>query len=191
MGERIASWVAVAILGTVLLMSYWYAGDLRAGTVRDVGRIGRVDFYADNVALTDFDAQGKPNLRLFAAQVTHYDATDDADLLRPRVVSLQPDRPRLRLVSDTAHTVNDFQTVDMRGHVVATRAGSARRPPLRMQTEDLLVIPDEDRMQTNDPVTIDSGSSQMHAVGMDYDDITDRMALHSEVTGRFPPKVSP
>ncbi len=191
MGERIASWVAVAILGTVLVMSYWYAGDLRAGSVRDVGRIGRVDFYADNVVLTEFDAQGRPNMRVFADKVTHYDETDDADLLHPRALSLRPDRPQLQVVSDTAHTVNDFETVDMRGHVVATRAGTATRPPLRMETEEMLVIPDQDRMQTEHPVTIDSGASHLQAVGMDYNNITDRMVLHSRVAGRFPPRENP
>ena len=95
MGERVASWFAVVLMGCVLATSYWYAQTLREPSGIDAGRIGEVDFFAEGVALTGFDDTGRPRYRLFGDTLTHFGNSDDFDLVRPRILSLRPDQPQL------------------------------------------------------------------------------------------------
>ncbi|SPE25704.1 conserved exported hypothetical protein [Burkholderiales bacterium] len=191
MGERVASWFAILLMAAVLGTSYWYAQTLRAGTAADTGRIGAVDLFAEDIALTGFDTMGRAHYRLFADRMTHFGSSDDVDLENPRLLSLRLDQPQVQATALRAHAINNAQTVQMRGNVVITRAASAERPAMRMQTEELTAIPDEDRFWTEAPVRIESGRSVINARGMDFDNIARHVELHSDVVGSFPRRVRP
>jgi len=188
MGERLASWFAILLMAAVLGTSYWYGQTLRHGAVAESGRIGAVDFFAEDIALTSFDALGRARYRLFADRMTHFGNSDDADLVKPRLLSMRPDQPQVQATALSAHAENNAETVQMRGDVVITRAADASRPPMKMQTEELSVAPDEDRFWTDAPVRMESGRSVVLARGMDFDNIARQVQLRSEVVGSFPPR---
>ena len=191
MGERVASWFAVVLMGCVLATSYWYAQTLREPGGVDAGRIGEVDFFAQGVALTGFDDAGRPRYRMFADTLTHYGNSDDFDLVRPRMLSLRPDQPQLQATAETAHAQENGRTVQMRGNVVVTRAADGTRPPLQMETQALTAVPDDDHFWTEAPVHLQSGHSVMDALSMDFDNIARRIKLDGNVTGAFPPRERP
>ena len=144
--------------------------------------------FAEGVALTGFDAQGRPRYRVFADRMTHFASSDDIDLSRPRVLSMRPDQPRVEVTARQAHAANNAETVRMQGDVVVTREGDATRPPLRMLTESLIAVPDADHFWTDAPVRVESGRAVLNARGMDFDNITRRLQLTGGVTGAFPPR---
>ncbi len=186
MGERIASWFAIALMTAVLFTSYWYAQSLRSDGAQDSGRIGAIDFFAEGVALTGFDALGRPRYRLFADRMTHYGSSDDVDFLQPRLLSMRPDQPRVQARAETAHATNNGQTIEMRGKVEVTRESDGSRPPMHMHTEVLSAMPDEDRLWTDAAVQVDDGQSRLQALGMDYDNVTRHLDLRADVVGSFP-----
>lgn len=188
MGERVASWFAIVLVAGVLGTSYWYAQSLRTGAVTETGRIGAVDFFAQDIALTGFDSLGRARYRLFADRLTHFGNTDDMDLEKPRILSLRSDQPQVQATALHAHATNNAQTVQMRGNVVITRAASADRAAMVMQTDELTAVPDEDHFWTDQPVRLQSGAMVMNARGMDFDNIARRVELNSEVVGTFPPR---
>ncbi|HYA65552.1 MAG TPA: LPS export ABC transporter periplasmic protein LptC, partial [Burkholderiaceae bacterium] len=154
MGERVASWFAIVLVAAVLATSYWYAQTLRTGVTTETGRIGAVDFFAEDIALTGFDSLGRPRYRLFADRMTHFGNTDDMDLEKPRILSLRSDQPQVQATALHAHATNNAQTVQMSGNVVVSRAASADRAAMTMQTEELSAIPDEDHFWTDQPVRL-------------------------------------
>jgi len=188
MAERAASWFAIVLMAVVLATSYWYAESLRIGTLGDTGRIGAVDFFAQDIALTGFDQQGRAHYRLFADRMTHFGNSDDVDLDKPRLVSLRADQPQVHATALRAHATNNAQTVQLSGDVVLTRDASADREAMKIQTEELWVVPDDDHFWTDEPVQLQSGASVVNARGMDFDNIARRVELRSEVTGTFPPR---
>lgn len=188
MGERVASWFAIVLVAVVLATSYWYAQTLRTGAATETGRIGAVDFFAQDIVLTGFDALGRPRYRLFADRMTHYGNSDNVDLEKPRILSLRSDQPQVQATALHAHSTNNAETVQMSGNVVLTRAASADRAAMTMWTEELSAIPDEDHFWTDQPVRLESGATVINARGMDYDNIARRVELNSEVVGTFPPR---
>jgi lipopolysaccharide export system protein LptC len=191
MGERLSSWFAVLLLFVVLATSYWYAQTLRAAAVTDVGRVGEIDFFAEGVALTGFDAVGRPRYRLFADRMTHFGRSDDVDLVKPRLLSMRPDQPQVQATGRSAHATNNAQTVHMEGDVVITRAADGPHPPMRLETESLTAVPDDDHFWTDAPVRLQSGQSVMRGQSMDFDNIARRVELRGNVTGTFPPRSRP
>jgi lipopolysaccharide export system protein LptC len=187
-GERLASWFAVALMAVVLVTSYWYAQTLRAGDAQGAARIGSVDFFAEGIALTGFDATGRPKYRLYADRMTHFGNSDDVDLVKPRLLSMRADQPQVQASALVAHASNNAQTVQMRGNVVVTRDASGGRPALRLQTEELSAVPDEDRFWTDAPVLLQSGHNVLRARGMDFDNVARRIDLRAEVVGDFAPR---
>jgi lipopolysaccharide export system protein LptC len=187
-GERISSWFAVLLLFVVLVTSYWYAQTLRLGNSSAGGRLGEVDFFAEGVALTAFDGLGRPRYRLFADRMTHFGDSDDVDLVKPRLLSIRPDQPQVQATSLTAHAQNNAQTVHMQGDVVITRAAGGSQAAMRLQTEALTAVPDDDHFWTDAPVRMESGRSVMTAQGMDFDNVARRVELQGDVAGNFPPR---
>lgn len=191
MGERIASWFAVLLMAVVLATSYWYARTLRGETAPSGGRIGEIDSYAEHIALTGFDSLGRPRYRLFADRMTHFTNSDDIDLVKPNLLSMRQDQPRVQATALAAHATNNAETIVLHGDVVLTRAADERRAAMRMTTETMTVIPDEDRFSTAAPVVLESGGSVVHAVGMDFDNVARTVRLRTEVSGSFPPRGRP
>ncbi|HYB51710.1 MAG TPA: LPS export ABC transporter periplasmic protein LptC [Burkholderiaceae bacterium] len=191
MAERAASWFAIVLVAAVLATSYWYSQTLRLTPGVQTGRIGAVDFFAQNIALTGFDSLGRARYRLFADRMTHFGNSDDVDLDNPRILSLRADQPQVEATALQAHASNNAQTVQMSGNVVITRAAAPDREAMRMETEDLSAIPDEDHFWTDDPVRLQSGASVINARGMDFDNIARRVELLSDVVATFPPRRSP
>jgi LPS export ABC transporter protein LptC len=120
--------------------------------------------------------------------MTHFAQTDDMDLVRPRLVSLRPDEPRVEAVARLAHMENDGERIRLTGDVLLTRASPPGAPPLRVSTQMLLALPDRDRYLTDQPVLVDRGPDSIRARGMDLDNITQRVEFLADVVDTITPK---
>jgi LPS export ABC transporter protein LptC len=181
MRDRVASVIAIVLLALVAATSYWYSRSLRIDAQGPEQSRPRVDADSDQVTLIQFDQVGRAKFKLFADRMTHFAQTDDVDLVKPRLVSLRPDEPRVEAVAQLAHVDNDGERVRLSGDVVLTRDSPAGRPPLRVSTQMLLVLPDLDRYSTDQPVLVEHGRDSIRARGMELDNIAQRVEFSSEV----------
>jgi LPS export ABC transporter protein LptC len=185
--DRIASVIAIALLALVTATSYWYSRSLQTGTAAEAAH-PKVDADADQVTLVQFDSAGRAKFKLFADRMTHYAQTDNVDLVKPRLLSLRPDQPRVEAVAQLAHIENDGERIRLSGDVVLTRASPAGLPPLRVSTEMLLALPDLDRYSTDRPVLVDRGPDSIQAHGMELDNITQRVEFLADVVDTIAPQ---
>ncbi|TMH74010.1 MAG: LPS export ABC transporter periplasmic protein LptC [Betaproteobacteria bacterium] len=187
MRDRIASVIAIVLLALVAAISYRYSRSLQTGTPAELAR-PKVDADADGVTLIQFDSVGRAKYKLFADRMTHYAQTDDVDLVKPRLVSLRPDQPRVEAVAQLARMENDGERIRLSGDVVLTRASPPGRPPLRVSTEMLLALPDLDRYWTDRPVLVDRGPDSIQAHGMELDNIAQRVQFLADVVDTITPQ---
>ena len=188
MRDRITAIIAILLLATLAGVTYWFSQVGRYGSLAaPVSREGP-DFVADGVTLTEFDAAGRATSRLFAEKMLHYSTDDRAELQRPRYVSLRPDQPQLEVRSQRALVEGGGERVTLSGNVVITRApGSKDDPPMRLETERLLALPDREHYSTDLPVEVDRGGSKFRSIGMDYDNLTRVLKFRSNVRGTIEP----
>jgi lipopolysaccharide export system protein LptC len=188
MRERLASLMAILLLGLVTATSYWYSRSLNLDTSGRRAPPPRMDADADGITLVQFDRQGRAQYRLTADRMSHYADTDNADLTEPRLVSLRLDQPNVHAQARVARVENNGERVRLGGNVVLTRQTRDARPPLVVRTESLLALPDWDRYTTDQPVQVDWGRDSIHARGMDLDNVVQRVEFGSEVTDRISPE---
>jgi lipopolysaccharide export system protein LptC len=188
MRDRITAIIAILLLATLAGATYWFSQAGRYGSLaQPVSREGP-DFVGNGITLTEFDAAGRPTNRLFAESMKHYAVDDRAELQRPRYVSLRPDQPQLEARAQRALVEASGERVVLSGDVVITRApGPGGEPPMRLETQRLLVLPDVEQYSTDLPVEVHRGASVIRAVGMDYDNISRVVKFHSRVRGTIEP----
>jgi lipopolysaccharide export system protein LptC len=188
MRERLASLMAILLLGLVTATSYWYSRSLNLDTSGRHTPPPRMDADADVITLVQFDRQGRAQYRLTADRMSHFADTDDVELAQPRLLSLRADEPGVHAQARTARVENNGERVRLGGNVVLTRQTRDARPPLVVTTESLLAIPDWDRYLTDQPVQVQWGRNSIHAHGMDLDNVAQRVEFASDVTNRISPE---
>ena len=186
MTDRITYALSLLLLLIVLGSSYWYARSLDSEPASGSGRIGQVDFCGEHVAVTGFDASGSGHYRLFADRMTHYADSDDVILVSPHLISMAPAQPRLEAVAHDAVAHDNVRDIVLRGDVSLTRAAQdGRHPEMRLTTQTLTLVPDDDRAWTDAAVHLQDGQSEVEGVGFDYSNITRRAQITSAAHGRI------
>ncbi|GAB4464397.1 MAG: hypothetical protein OHK0044_01650 [Burkholderiaceae bacterium] len=188
MRDRLTMLIAIALLAAVTATSFWYSRLLRRPPAAQPSAPGTPDFVVDRLVLTQFDAAGRAKHKLFAERLTHFAENDDIELASPRLVSLRPDRPQIEARAQRAHLENAGERVHLRGSVLLTRAAFDGQPPLRLATEYLLALPDEDRYSSDRPVELERGPDRMRGDGLELDNVarTTRLTGHVQ-TDLAPP----
>lgn len=189
MRDRITMIIAIALLALVTATSYWYSRVMRRPEAAEPPRPGTPDVIVDRVVLTQFDEQGRARNKIFGDRLRHFPETDDIDIAAPRLVSLRPDQPRVEARARTARVENAAERLHLNGDVVVTRAAFAGQPEMRMTTEYLLVLPDEDRYRTDRPVQLTRGRSSIRANSMDFDNIARTLVMSGMVHSVIEPQI--
>lgn len=191
MRDRITAIIAVLLLAGLAGATYWYSHAARYQLVPvAVSREGP-DFVVDVVTMTQFDIEGRAKHKLFAETLSHYPTDDRVEVTRPRLVSLRADEPQLEANAKRARVEKSGEKVILMGDVVVTRAAAADEPSMRMTTQSLVALPDLERFSTEELAQFERGGASVSAVGMDYDNLTRVVKLHSRVRGTVEASVTP
>lgn len=148
------------------------------------------DFFVENFALTRLDAQGAPVFRLSAERLVHYPDDDSTEYRKPQLVSLDPEKPTVTLHADRGRADKGGKLTELFDNVRLTRASAADRPALRVLTDYVMLLSDEDVARTDRPVRIEFGQSVLTGVGMDFYNADRRLEIRSAVQGTWnePPR---
>ena len=181
MRDRITMIIAILLLAMVTATSYWYSRVMRKTESAAPPRAGAPDVVVDRVVLTQFDEQGRARHKLFGARLRHFAENDDIEVTAPRLVSLRPDQPRVEAKARTARVENAAERIHLNGDVVIARSAFDGHPEMRITTDYLLALPDEDRYRTDHPVRLTRGTSSISANAMDFDNIARTVVMTGAV----------
>lgn len=187
MRDRLTMLIAIVLLAAVTATSFWYSRVLRRPPAAERTAPGAPDFVVERLVLTQFDETGRAKHKLFAQRLTHFAEGDDIEMASPRLVSLRPDRPQIEARAQRARVENAGERVHLRGSVLLTRGAAGGEPPLRLATEYLLALPDEDRYWTDHPVELERGADRMRADSLALDNIARTMQLAGNVRTELAP----
>ncbi|MGE5336219.1 MAG: LPS export ABC transporter periplasmic protein LptC [Gemmatimonadota bacterium] len=190
MRDRITMIIAILLLAVVTATSYWYSRVMRQPEAAQPPRPGTPDVVVDRLVLTQFDEQGRARNKLFGQQLRHFPDNDDIEVTAPRLVSLRPDQPRVAASARTARVVDAGERVQLNGDVVITRSAFDGEPEMRLTTDYLLALPDEDRYRTDRPVKVTRGASMITANSMDFDNIARTVVMVGAVHTLIEPRPS-
>jgi lipopolysaccharide export system protein LptC len=183
--------VSIALCGGLALGSYWFAQQARLTDVapRTIGH--EIDYSAKDITLTRMDKAGRALYTIDAKSLVHYYDDDSGDLSEPRIVGSKLGRPEMRVRAERGHTTADGEEVRLYGNVVINRAAFATAPAMIAKSEYMLAHPDREFVETDQPVEIVRGGSNVHATGMQYDNVTQQTRFGGPESARMRTEIAP
>ena len=187
--DRFRVVVLLALTAALALGSFWVLEVMRRSSGPDTTDANRndPDYYIENFQFVRVSNTGQPEYSISGQRLTHYPADDTHKIVRPIVKSLTSERPPMQATSETATIDRTNSKIHMHGDVHLDRAATAQRERLQLESEYLLLLTDEDIMQTDQPVTITQGQSVLKGKGMVANNATGELRLAGDVNVTYRP----
>jgi lipopolysaccharide export system protein LptC len=195
--DRLVAWSPVLLLGGLAALTYWLNAQIRpAENAFDGSNRHDPDIFVERFKAVSLDREGHVRQSLEAVRAEHFPDDDNTALDRPRIAFTDPGKPRLDVSADRASITGNREHAFFEGHVRAERAATTDaegKPdgPVVFESEFLHVIPKQDRIVTDRPVTISEPRTTINATGLEYDNRSKELKLKSRVSGQLQPRALP
>jgi lipopolysaccharide export system protein LptC len=190
--DRLITWSPVLLLGTLAVLTYWLNAQIQgAGPAFDGSTRHDPDLYIENFRAVSLDAQGRVRQALTARLARHYPDHDTTDFDAPLITFSDPGKPKLVVSADRATVTGDREHAYFSGNVEGVREATgpdANDGPVTLTSDYLHVIPKEDRVVTDKPVTIKDARGIINATGMEFDNRSKKLKFGSHVSGQVQPQ---
>ena len=153
-------------------------------------RLNEPDYIIENFSFVRMSKEGKPAYIIAGDKLTHRPVDDSSEIDKPRVRSLADEKPPMEILAKTARVEDTNSRVTLRGTVTVDRPAAPNAQALHMATEKLVIFPDEDRMETDQPVKMKLGNTIASANSMRANNATRQVHLEGNGTLQLPPRAA-
>jgi lipopolysaccharide export system protein LptC len=188
MTDRVRSWLPLLPLLLLLAATYWLS--LQVDSPASAGGKNLrhdPDYIVDNFTATTLDEQGKIRFVMSAKKMSHYPDDDTTQLESPRLESFDAEHPPMRMTALNGEISSKGDEVFLRNEVVIIRPAYANKSELTINTNYLHILPNEDMVNTDQPVTMVDASTTLNAVGMELDNKARTITFLSRVKSVYEP----
>jgi lipopolysaccharide export system protein LptC len=174
---RLSIGMMFALVGA--LGSFWLVQLMnRAGQELEAGiKVDEPDYIVERFSFVRMTKTGQPSYIISGDKLTHRPADDSSDIVKPVVRSLSGDKPPMDIRADFARVDQDNARVTLTKNVDIHRAAAPDVRDMHLATEKLVIYPDEDRMETDQPVRMESGGATATGIGMQANNATRQLQL--------------
>lgn len=183
--------VILALGAMLALGSFWILEVMRRGVTDGVPNLPRSepDYYVEKFNFVRMSQTGQAQYNISGKKLTHNPTDDSYAIQLPIVNSLSSDRPPMTARAEQAVVDHDYTKVHMHKNVQIDRPATAATEHFHLKSEYLLILPDDDVMQTDAPVEITLGTSRLTGTGMFANNATRELRLSNNVHARYQPPV--
>lgn len=169
--------------------SFWLVQVMQGNEGGPGGAAGDApDYIIDNFSWVRMAENGRPRYVISGERLTHRPSDNTSLIDKPVVQSLTAEHPPMTMTSERALVNQNQNQIDLTGNVDIQRPGSTKAEPLRIRTDALTVLPDEEIAKTNLPVHMTLGGATVDAVGMVANNATQQIALGGRGHVTYPPR---
>lgn len=182
---RPSAWLVLAVMAVLAAGTYWLLQNNlpRQSQLVPVDKAHTPDYFADTFSISMLDENGVTQYRIAAASMIHYEDDSATHATHPAIRAFSPGQPVVTATSQRAAINADGSIVDLYDNARIVRDASATEPRMQADSEHFRVLTNDDIIQTEKPVKLLRGSSQMTANGMIYNNVTREMRLLGQVRG--------
>lgn len=190
--------IIMALMIALALGSFWVLEVMRRSTADFVPNVARTepDFYVEKFSYVKISRTGESRYHISGERLTHNPQDDSYDIVLPVINNKSTgsgnsnsNRSPMTVRADRGHVEADSSKVHLYENVQMDRAASAKSEPLHISSEYMLVLPDDDIVQTDKPVEITMGQSKLNGTGMFANNATRELRLSSNVHGTYQARV--
>ncbi|HVS55064.1 MAG TPA: LPS export ABC transporter periplasmic protein LptC [Casimicrobiaceae bacterium] len=189
--DRLIAWSPVFLLGAFSALTYWLNAQVQPGGAAFDGS-GRhdTDLYIEDFKAVSLDPQGHIRQSITARIARHFPDNDTTEFEAPLITFSEPGKPPISITADRGMITGDQQNAYFTGKVKGIReaaAGERDQGRIIVTSEYLHVLPKEDKIETDKPVTISEPRGIINATGMEFDNKAKTFKFKSRVSGQLQP----
>lgn len=185
-------WRLLALMLTAVFCafgSFWLLQVMQGEDNTPGGSAGNEpDYIIDNFSWVRMSETGKPRYVISGERLTHHPVDNTALVDKPVVQSLTVEHPPMTMTAEHALVSQNQNQIDLTGNVDIQRPAGAKSEPLRIRTEALTVLPDEDIVKTDKAIEMQLGASSVAGVGMLANNATQQVHLGGRGQIIYPPR---
>ena len=198
--DRLIGWAPVLLLGALAALTYWLDAQVQPTAAhRDGSTRHDPDLFLTDFKAVTFDIRGVPRESLSAASAEHFPDNDSAELTSPRLSLTEPGQPTMTITAKRGVIAGDREHGDFVDDVRVERDADPTPPkgsegpngPVTLTTSLLHVSTRDQRVMTDQPVTIEEPRGIIRGRGLEFDNKAKRVRILSHVSGTFSPQQQP
>jgi lipopolysaccharide export system protein LptC len=194
--DRVTIYLPIILMGVLALATYWLARTT-PGASSGPGQTSAVrhdaDYFLRNFSVKSFERTGRLKSVIQGTEARHYPDTDTLEIENPRMRSFGLKGEVTVATAKRAISNGDGSQVQLIGDAVVTREIPSKpdAPRLQVRGEFLHVFGNDERVKSDQPVTLMRGDDVFHADSMDYTNLDRIMELTGRVHGTIQPREAP
>jgi lipopolysaccharide export system protein LptC len=186
---RVRYWLPLLPLIGLLGAAYWLNKQAQPEPAQPDGSTRHdPDSIVENFSAVKLNKEGSPHFIMRARKMLHYPDDDSTSLESPQIALLAEGRPPLHATAETGSITKKGEQLLLQGGVEVLR-GSRAPDQVRLQTESLRIIPDQDLATSDETVTVRDAHATVNAVGLEINNRTRTIKLFSKVKSEYVPPV--
>jgi len=146
------------------------------------------DYIVENFSFVRMTKEGKPNYVVSGKRLAHTPQGDVSQVEAPVMQGMTPGRPRMTIVAKNAQIYHEEHRVELLGNVDIQRPATPTSEALRIRTQALTVLPDEEILKTDLPIEMQLGAATVRGTGMVANNATQKLRLASRSQIVYPPR---
>lgn len=146
------------------------------------------DYIVENFSFVRMNETGQPSYLVSGKRLAHVPQGDVSDVDQPVLRGVEPGRPPMTVTAERARIYHQEHRVDLLGDVDVNRPRTAQAEALRVRTDALTVLPDEEILKTDLPIKMQLGASSVQGVGMEANNATQKLRIASRGQIVYPPR---
>lgn len=184
--------ILLAVVTLLALGSFWVLDVMRRGVIDEAPKARRIepDYFIENFNYVRMAKTGLTRYHISGARMTHNPVDDTFEITRPVIKSLSANLPPTTIGAQRALADLNASQMQLFDKVEVDRPASAAARQIKMTSDYMLVLPDEDVIKTHRPVDIVFGDATLKGTGMYANQSTREFTLSSQVQAVFPPNVT-
>ncbi|MCA1247460.1 LPS export ABC transporter periplasmic protein LptC [Massilia oculi] len=183
--------LAIMMIATFCAFGSFWLVQLMDDEDRDArlgGPLDEPDYIVENFSFVRMTPEGKPNYVVSGRRMAHTPQGDVSRVEAPVLEGMAPGRPRMTIVASRAEIYHEEHRVELLGKVDIQRPATPTSEALRVRTEALTVLPDEEILRTRLPIEMQLGAATVHGTGMEANNATQKLHLASRGQIVYPPR---
>ena len=162
-------WLPFTLLLLLAGLSFWLERTVQGPENGAITNSTEPESIIENFEAVRTDKLGRPQYRLSARKLWHFSSNRPTELETPRFVQITQESGELIATSHRATVSNDGKAVSFLGRVNILRVATAGQPALSLDTERLLVFPENETLHAPGPVEIRGSGLNARGSAMDLD----------------------
>ena len=191
--DRVTIYLPIILMGVLALATYWLARTT-PGATSSPGAVPAArhepDYFLRNFSVKSFERTGRLKSEIQGTEARHFPDTDTLEIEQPHMRSYGTKGELTIATAKRAISNSDGSQVQLIGNAVVTRElpNKPEVPRLEVRGEFLHVFGNEERVKSDQPVTLKRGDDVFQADNMNYDNLDRIMELTGRVHGTLQPR---